>query len=101
MPGIILFLQIASGGAWAIVLVYFAPSIARLWRQTHTDGDLQVSVYPLMAATQIGFAVRWFLFPGVVRLMQWQELVFWSGLYVASIVLAFFALWAGRTWQRN
>lgn len=53
-----------------------------------TRQDVRSSFRLFYAVLQIGFSVRWFLWPSQIGDMGSVELLFWAGLYILSIILA-------------
>lgn len=90
----IAWLQALAGLAWLAVFVQRAPGLWRLFRPNPSVMDIYGSPLPLVAIVQVGFSVRWFVWPKTIGHMIPEELVFWAGLYLASAMSAamFFAL---------
>jgi hypothetical protein len=91
---VILSLQIASGAVWMVVAILFAPAIWRIWkapmRGPSRPDPLDVLMSPLafVGLLQVGFSIRWLLFPDAVSGMRTSEIVVWAGLYCLSLLCA-------------
>ncbi|HET7255620.1 MAG TPA: hypothetical protein VFJ46_17825 [Xanthobacteraceae bacterium] len=95
-------LQIASGFAWLLPMALFAPAVWRIWRApmhgpSRADPiDVLVSPIAFMAALNVGFIIRWVLFPAAIETMGRNELIIWAGLYTLSIAAAVLSV---RAWR--
>lgn len=102
MIAIVKLLQLLSGLAWLVPMILYTPAICRIWRAPmrgpSRPDPLDVLVSPLafIAALQVGFTIRWMLFPHSISGMQRTELVIWSGLYTLSIAAAVLSIVAWR-----
>ena len=80
--------QMISAAAWLWCLFRTAPAMVRVMRR-HSIGDDSVRmILWFIAADQIGFCLRWFVFPRALDVMAPDELAWWSGLYALSIICA-------------
>ena len=73
-----------AGLAWAWITLRIFPSVVRLWTGRGDAIDWLASPLCFIGLDQIGFSVRWLIFPGAIRVMQVDELLYWVGLYVLS-----------------
>lgn len=103
---IIPYLQIASGLCWLLPMVLFIPSVWRVWTSP-SEGpgrvdpvDVMVSPFAFIAAIQVGFTIRWLLWPTVIRAMRPDELGVWAGLYTLSMIAAVASVRAWRIARR-
>lgn len=92
----ILMFQLVSAFLWGIPLALFAPSVVRIWRSTADALDIIVSPFAFGAIVQIGFTLRWLIFPKATAHMETNELLMWSGLYTLSGITALGAAFAWR-----
>ncbi len=76
--------QALAGLLWIIPLLLFAPSVIRIWRNRADALDVVLSPVAFLALNQIGFTVRWLLFPRAVSVMRSDEIMVWAGLYTMS-----------------
>lgn len=102
MVALVQILQVLSGLAWLVPMALFAPAVWRIWRApihgpSRPDPiDVMVSPLAFIAALQVGFAIRWVLFPHAMIVMEDAELLIWSGLYMLSIIGAALSIVAWR-----
>lgn len=95
-------LQLLSGLAWLLPMALFAPAVWRIWRAPMRGParpdplDVLVSPLAFIAALQVGFIIRWMLFPHAIGTMEGTELAVWSGLYTLSIAAAVLSIVAWR-----
>ncbi len=92
--------QGAAALAWASAAVFFAPGVLRLLRGKADAREVFSSLFCLVALTQIGFTVRWFLFSHSVAGMGRAELQIWTGLYFMSAIEAVAYLFAALAYRR-
>lgn len=90
------WLQIAFGLVWAYPLVTRLPSGWRAIRGKARHGDRKRTAFWFLALANVGFVVRWFLYPGAVRIMTADELALWGGLYLVSAAACIMIMWANR-----
>ena len=81
---IIQIIQGYAAGAWMLVVLYFMPSVARTLRLRASPMDIFCTLWAIVGAIQIGFSVRWYVFPDVIRFMVNAEKITWMGLYLSS-----------------
>lgn len=102
MELLVRILQVISGCAWLVPFVLLTPAVARIWTAPRNGPgrpdplDVLMSPLAFVAALQISFVVRWFIFPGAIQRMGQAELIVWSGLYMLSSVAAVAAVLAWR-----
>lgn len=95
-------LQAVVGLAWLAVALLFAPSVWRIWKAPmhgpSRPDPLDVLMSPLafIGALQVGFSIRWLIFPDALGFMRTGELVVWAGLYFLSFLCAAGAVVAWR-----
>ena len=95
-------LQLLSGLAWLVPMTLFTRAVLRIWRapmrRPSRPDPIDVLVSPLafIAALQVGFVIRWLVFPHALTAMEHAELVVWSGLYTLSIAAAVLSIVAWR-----
>lgn len=80
--------QVEAAIAWTAVLIRYAPAIGRLLVGRGEVDDVFRALVGFVAITQIGFTVRWYVFPHTVPMMGAAEVSAWLGLYVLSAVEA-------------
>ena len=73
-----------AAGSWLLVALYLMPSLWRVIRNTATPGDVFGALWVAIAVIQIGFSVRWHVFPSVIQFMGDAEKISWMSLYVSS-----------------
>lgn len=86
MPALVQVLQIASGLAWLLPTLAILPGMIRTWRGTADAIDVMRGPIFFVGIVQIGFSVRWAIWPHAIPVMGATELSTWSGLYVLSIM---------------
>lgn len=93
-------LQLLAGWAWVAPLLLFSPCVFRIWQGRGDALDWLGSPVAFVSAVQVGFALRWLLFPGAISVMGPAELAFWAGLYVLSALCAALFVLAWRVARR-
>lgn len=91
-------LQAFSGLMWLLPVLIFSRAIGRVWMGRHHTADLLVVPYPIIGIVQVGFSLRWWLYPKAIVFMSHEETTFWAGLYILSGLCALLTLVAGRAW---
>lgn len=90
-------LQLLSGALWLSVLASRTPSVFRC--VSHREPGI-VDFFGLLlagiAAVQMGFVLRWWLYPATKRIMDPGELSLWGCLYVTSTLIALASHWLPR-----
>lgn len=81
-------LQLLSGFAWLTAVVFYAGSVARLYRGKAHWSDVFRGLFVFVGLTQVGFVVRWLVFPHAVGTMGGTEKAVWSILYIMSAIEA-------------
>ena len=88
VEAVIGLLQALTGLTWLAVLLQRIPGVVRLFRPDPSVNDVFGLPIALVAICQIGFSVRWWVWPRAVDVMEPSELIFWGGLYLASSLSA-------------
>lgn len=99
-PVVITSVQTISGLAWLLPLVLFTPSVWRVWSGKAAAVDVICAPLAFVALLQIGFIVRWLVFPHAIGAMVDGELAMWAGLYFMSALSALGLLLAYRAAAR-
>lgn len=82
-------LQMLSAASWFSVFLSRLPSALRIIRgRNETLLDLFALIFVGNAAVQMGFVLRWWLYPAAKRAMEPGELTLWGCLYLVSAMLA-------------
>ncbi|MGX7926448.1 hypothetical protein ACWPMX_07730 [Tsuneonella sp. HG094] len=90
-------LQLLSGTLWLSVMLSRLPSVLRIVRDRDPSiADFFAAFLVGNGAVQLGFVLRWWLYPNVKGLMQPGELVLWGCLYLVSSMLAGASHWLPR-----
>jgi hypothetical protein len=100
MPSLVQFLQIVSGLAWLLPTLIMAPGIVRVWRGRGDSIDAMRGPVFFIGIVQIGFTIRWLIWPHAIPVMGATELSTWAGLYVLSIMCAVGIACANRFAER-
>lgn len=93
--------QALSATCWSLPIVLFSGSFARVVRGQGTTTDAFRTVHCFIAATQIGFVLRWYLYPHAVPLMRGDELSLWIVLYLTSSIEALALAWFAWLQRRH
>lgn len=88
MPKMIQLLQLLSGLAWLVPALVLSPRIVRAWRQGASRATLLTAPIAFVCWLQVGFSIRWMLWPHSVAEMGNSELTCWGALYTLSAGLA-------------
>lgn len=86
LPTLVQLTQVVAGLAWSFLAVLFAGAVLRVWFGGADIVDVLVSPLAFVALDQVGFSVRWLIFPGAMRVMGTDELILWAGLYTLSVL---------------
>ncbi len=97
---LILAFQLLAGFMWLFPMALFTPAVARIWRSAADAIDVVVSPFAFVAAVQVGFTIRWLIFPTATRQMGSNELIVWAGLYTLSALTALGSAFAWRLARR-
>lgn len=81
---IVHWLQLAAALGWLPAACYFAPSSLAVLRGRGDMFDRFRAINAFIAFTQIGFTIRWWIFPRAIHAMGGAESAAWSMLYVLS-----------------
>lgn len=81
-------LQIICGIAWCGPLIQLAPSFIRVFTDRGAMIDKLRVPFFLNAVAQVGFSVRWFIWPNAIGTMGSTEQSYWAALYTLSSVVA-------------
>ena len=73
-------------------MALFGRSVFRVFAGRYYSRDGERSCFFFMGALQVGFAIRWMLFPQSINEMRGTELHLWAALYVLSTLLAVWVL---------
>jgi hypothetical protein len=74
--------------------------MVRTWRGKGDALDAIRGPVFFVGVVQIGFSVRWLIWPHAIPVMTQAELSTWSGLYVLSIMCAVGMIFAHRFAER-
>ena len=77
-----------AAGSWLLVALYLMPSMWRVILNRASPGDVFGGLWVVVAIIQIGFSVRWHIFPDVIQFMGNAEKITWMGLYISSGITA-------------
>lgn len=91
MPDIVFivrFFQAVCALCWLFPFLICWRSVYRVLFNVRRDGDILSSLLWFMAASQLGFVARWFLWGAVIPLMRRDEVVMWCGMYALSATVA-------------
>jgi hypothetical protein len=89
--GLLVFLlQIAAGLLWLLPGIYLIPRIVRAWGPEPTRGTALSAPVGFLAWLQVGFTIRWQVWPDTRQVMETGELITWAALYAFS---GFLAVW--------
>lgn len=88
MIALVQILQIAAGIAWLLPTLMIFPGVVRTWLGTGDQIDAMRGPIFFVGIVQIGFSVRWLLWPHALPAMGKTELSTWAGLYVLSVMCA-------------
>ena len=80
--------QLVAAVAWGAVTVRYAWPVLLLFRRRGEVDDAFRAIVGFVGLTQIGFTVRWFVYPHTVPAMGHNELSLWMALYTASTIEA-------------
>lgn len=86
-------LQLASGALWLIPAMLLTGRILRSWRAGASRATVLAAPIGFVAWMQVGFTVRWALWPHALGTMNGLELAAWGALYLLSGGLA---LWVAQ-----
>lgn len=82
-------LQLLSGAVWLSVFVSRFPAVLRILHDREPSyNDFFASILVGNGAVQLGFVLRWWLYPNAKAVMQPGELTLWGCLYLVSTMLA-------------
>lgn len=93
MIAIIQAIQLVSGVLWLIPALLLTGRILRSWRAGATRATVLAAPIGFVAWMQVGFVVRWMLWPHALGTMNVLELTAWAALYLLSSGLA---LWVAQ-----
>ena len=96
----VVFFQLGAGLCWLLPLGLFLPCVLRIWRGRGDALDWIGSPAAFVAMLQVGFVLRWLLFPNAVAVMRDGELALWAGLYALSALCAVSFVLAWRIARR-
>lgn len=96
----IVFFQVVAGACWVAPMLLFLPCVVRIWRGRGDALDWIGSPVAFVGMLQVGFLVRWLLYPNAVKHMRDGELAFWAGLYALSALCAVSFVLAWRIARR-
>lgn len=88
MPALVQVMQILSGLAWLVPTLMIFPGVVRTWLGKGDPIDAMRGPIFFVGVVQIGFSVRWLLWPHALPAMGKTELSTWAGLYVLSVLCA-------------
>lgn len=90
-------LQLLSGTMWLTVILSRLPAV---WRAVTDRAPAWVDFFSMALVgngmVQLGFVLRWWLYPAAKRGMEPGELTLWGCLYVTSATLALATHWLPR-----
>ena len=86
MHWLIPWMQALSGTLWLAVVVQRIPGMWRMCRGRGNLFDILGLPVPLNGLVQFGFMLRWIIWPKGMERMVPEEVLFWAGLYLASVV---------------
>lgn len=92
--------QLIAGVCWGLATLYFARGVWRLARGTGEAINVFGAIWCFIGLTQVGFTVRWFLWPHAVSTMGASEVSFWLALYVSSSIEALALIGATSVYKR-
>lgn len=93
-PEVVFALHVLAGIAWLYPLLTRFPSGLRTIRGIGAPGDRKRTAMWFMAFVQVGYVVRWLLYPGAYRTMSLDELAMWGGLHLLSAAACVALMWA-------
>ncbi len=100
MSTLVQLLQLLSGALWIIPAGMLLPGVIRTWRGKADAMDAMRGPIFFVCVVQIGFSVRWAIWPHVIPIMGTAELSTWAGLYVLSGLCAIGLIIANRFAER-
>lgn len=90
-------LQLLAGAAWLSVMLSRVFSVGRIVAGRAPTWFDAFSLFLVgNGAVQLGFVLRWWLYPAAKRAMEPGELSLWGCLYLASAMLALASHWIPR-----
>jgi hypothetical protein len=87
-------LQVLSGTLWLFPAAILFPSVLRTWRNRATILDVLSTPMFFVSCIFILGAIRWIAWHSTLSRMRGDELLFWSGIYVMSILAAVGVAWS-------
>lgn len=90
-------LQLLSGACWLSVIFTRAPAVWRVVLDRHPSvADFFAAFLVGNGAVQVGFVLRWWLYPQTKAMMSMDELMLWGCLYLVTTALAVASHWLPR-----
>ena len=100
MIALVQFLQLVSGVAWLLPAIVLTSRIVGSWKRSASRATMLAAPIGFLAWMQVGFTVRWLVWPHALTAMNGTELTTWAALYALSALLAGWFL-AGAFETRN
>lgn len=80
-------LQIIAGLSWLIAAIFYSKSVWRVLASRAKWIDVFRALFVFVALTQVGFTVRWLVWPHAIGQMGFYEQLTWAILYTMSAIL--------------
>lgn len=101
VPEVVQLLQLLSGAAWLVPALYLSRRIGRAWRADASRATMLAAPIGFLCWLQVGFVIRWLLWPHAIGDMSGEELATWGALYALSALLAVWVFSGARSTRND
>ncbi len=99
MTDAINILRAVSGLLWVLTAIYFLPAVWRIAWLRQRYYDPMKAVFVFLACANLGFIMRWYVWPSAQSSMGSEELATWAGMYVLSSLSALGLFFVSRAYR--
>ncbi len=101
MGATVQIMQAVCAVVWGVEALLLTPGAWRLWNRRGDALDAGRVPILIFSLVQVGFSVRWFVWPDAMGVMGSAETAFWATLYLASAGAGLFCIFAHAPVNRN